>query len=290
MAKTSISKTSHLATLCKFIHKKIQLRYDFFMVITGDEGLGKSRGILLNIIDYWYKGLLGKRKIPLGALNVDIKDFVKSLKKGVVADLRSLDEAGDSMDTQEYANKINRLLYQAYTVIRERKYFSIVVLPSFFDLNPRFRKRRVRLLINVTKRIDNKCKKCSNIFAGDSCNKCKSTNFKKGFIRYDVYTRKQLREILERNRYRHIKSLRVGITPVASGTVGEYKGELTEYYDKLKTDKTKEVLYNLEKDITEFSNQKVCGHQWNFTKKNNNWWCRLCGKITRENPYTEIKE
>lgn len=281
-----IASNSNLGRIINFIDGRIKLNYDFFLVLTGEEGVGKSRGLFLNIVDYWYSTIL-RKPIPKYSFAVSLQDFTKNLKKGERGELKGLDEAGDSMDTQEYANRINRALYKAYTIIREKGFFSIVVLPSFFDLNPRFRKRRVRLLIHAYKRVDNKCKSCGKSFVGDVC-PCGSTDFKAGYVCWRAYNRKKLRQIIERNQYRQIKSLNVGVKPLADGIVREYKGKLLVPYKIMKDKKVKEALIALNRDVADVHNIKVCTHDWRYYKKWNYWQCRKCGGKTTSNPFSDV--
>jgi len=287
-----IQERSNLAKLLTWIHNKMTFNYDFFIVITGDEGVGKSRGMFLNIMDYWYKVLL-KKPVPSNCFGVDVGDFIKSLNEGEPMDFRGLDEAGDVLDSQEFSNKFNKMLYQAYTVIREKKYFTVIVLPNYFELNPRFRKRRVRLLINIKKRYDNTCKKCKTKFVGGVCPKCGSESFRKGYIVWEAFNRWGIRQILNRNENRGLKSLKVGVKPIASGIVqGEYSGELSDVYSKMKTDKMNTLLKQLHEDIGSFkgtkdnkNKKKVCKHAWLYYKRSNVWRCRLCGKEVKINPF-----
>jgi len=288
---------SSLKRLLKWIHQKMQKKYDFFICIVGDEGTGKSRGVFLNIMDEWYKECL-KKPIPDNCFGVDIKEFIQSLDQGEPMDFRGLDEAGDSLDTQEFTNKFNKLLYQAYTVIREKQYLSVIVLPSFFDLNPRFRKRRVRIVINCKRRIDNTCLKCRYSFCGEVCPSCGSTSYRPGYVAYDVYNRKQIRQILERNQYNMIKTLKVGVQPMMSGIVREYKGEMIEKYSKMKQDKMQKVLqkltdevrdlipkYGVDKKTGKLIAEATCKHNWQYYATKGCWVCRRCLEETTTNPY-----
>ena len=279
-----IREDSNLAKFLKIVLKQMRKKYDIFMVIDGGEGVGKSRGLLLNVIDYWYKSCLNK-PVPKWSVNIDVKDWINNLNKAQEKELVSLDEAGDSMDSMQFANKFNRILYQAYTIIREKLSFSVVVLPSFFDLSPRFRKRRVRFLIHCYKRIDNRCKKCKCEFVGDSCPECSSQDFKKGFVCYEIYDRKRINMILERNLYRHTKKVRCGVAPLVRGIVYEYLGELSDYYSGLKKLKMKEVMVKLMDSVNDIKGVKRCNHSWRYVKTTGVWYCRNCGLDTDINPF-----
>jgi len=278
-------------------YKQMNKKYDIFVVITGGEGVGKSRGLFLNIADYWFRRLKGEA-INKEALNISVDKFVKCLRDSGPLSFVGLDEAGDSMDTQNWANKFNKVLYQAYTIIREKFLFSVVVLPSFFDLNPRFRKRRVRFLIDVTRRVDNRCNNCVDIntrgkkvphqFVGEKCDRCGGDDFEPGFVMYDIYDRNKIREILERNAYKKIKKVRCGITPLASGRVREYRGVMKDYYSGLKKEKMHQILNKLYDETMEFSDvpqKPKCVHHFRYNKTKDIWWCDKCGYETGENPF-----
>jgi hypothetical protein len=284
-----IKDSSNLARILKTIYGKLLLRYDYFGVIMGDEGLGKSRGILLNCIEYWYNCLLNK-PAPKLALSMNLQQFGSNLEKGERLDMRALDEAGDAMDAQDYANKMNRAIYKAYTVIREKRYFSFVVLPSIFDLNPRFRKRRVKLLINVYKRVNNICKSCHKEFVEWTCPHCGSKEFDKGYVCWEAWNKDKLLEILHRNENREFKSIHVGVRPVTTGIAYEYEGELVSFYDKLKEQKTNDALKDLKREISDVSDgpkTKHCKHLWMYAKKKKIWSCRMCGEEVDKSPFKE---
>lgn len=278
----TLRRDSKLARLLNFIHIKLLLNYDYFIVISGEEGVGKSRGLFLNIADHWYTKILGQ-PLDKDCYGVDFKDFINSLKDGKPLDFRGLDEAGDTLDSQDYANRMNKILYQTFTIVRERRYFTCIVLPSLFDLNSRFRKRRVRLLLHAKQRIDNKCrvKKCATSFVGSKCPKCGGTNFKRGYVIYDCWGKKKIQRILEINSRRYIKSLYCGVSPTFTGTVAEYKGGLLERYNKLKVKKVEDAFKGLDVEVQEMKQKSTrpscvkCGRSsLRFTK--NYIRCVLC--------------
>lgn len=283
-----IRSNSNLASFLKLVHKQMMKNYDIFLVVDGSEGVGKSRGIVLNVVDYWYRKILNK-KVPEWSINIDIKNWIKHLDNCSEGELVALDEAGDSLDSMKFANKFNRLLYQAYTIIREKISFSMVVLPSFFDLTPRFRKRRVRFLIHCYKRVDNRCNNCGEQFVGEKCSNCGSEDYRTGFLMYEIYDRPRINEILERNRYNKIKKVRCGVTPLVKGTVREYKGSFSDKYSQMKKDKMKSVLAKLKNSVGLSDDDsevvKACNHSWLYRKSDKVWWCRKCGFETSTNPY-----
>ncbi len=279
-----INNDSNLARILRTIHKKVQLRYDYFGVITGAEGVGKSRGLALNIIDYWYTKIL-KIKPPTWSISSNITDFIKSLSKAKPGELVILDEAGDVLDTSEFLNKLNKSLYQAYTVIRDLRIVSFVVLPSFFDLNPRFRGRRVKILINAYKRVNRICDKCSNEFVEDACTACGSKNFTPSYVAWECWNKMGIRNLLLKNKDKPVKSLNVRVKPIARGIVHEYKGRLTKYYDELKNKKTEDAIISLTKLVsnTRADGKHSCTYIYKLRKRH--WQCKYCAKITKSDPY-----
>ena len=289
-----IKRDCKMAEFLELVNKQMKKKYDIFVVIDGSEGVGKSRGLLLNMLEYWYKAILKQKEIPQWAINIDAKTWINNLDKAGEREMIGLDEAGDSMDSMQFATKFNRLLYQAYTIIREKLSFSIVVLPSFFDLAPRFRKRRVRFLVHAYRRMDNKCNNCGEAFVGKECPKCGSTHFNRGYVMYEVYDRVRINKILERNHYNHIKRVNCGIKPLFNGVLTEYEGGLKDYYSGLKKQKMVEVIEKLKDEMNPPDPesekgkvvQKKCPHSdWRYVKSKNLWYCRNCGKVVHKNPY-----
>ena len=261
----------------------MQLNYDFFIVITGDEGTGKSRGIMLNIIDCWYNQILCRKPDHLPFVG-SFLDYPELLNKSQPFDIAALDEAGDSLDNTQIASKLKNMLYRSYTVIREKRLFSIIVLPSIFELYTNFARRRVRMLIHSDKRTDSKCLSCGCFFVGLKCPKCGSTEFKAGKVYFLVYRRKALQTLLDINKDEKIKRLS-WVQPTATGVVREYKGEWIEDYNIIKTDKTQSALQSLLDEVAKIHSKKEnnprkcpnCGStQTRWNKKNNIMVCRNC--------------
>lgn len=272
------------------IYNMIRRGHDGFLVITGDEGTGKSVSLLLNMIDFWYKRCVGSpvnKKCFVMNLN-DLPDLLNSDKQKFA--FKGLDEAGDELDLSQSSNKYNQALYTTYTVIRGEGYLTVIVLPSIFDLNYRFRNRRVRLLIHAKARHDNECKACKNRFVGLVCDKCQSADFKPGWVDYAIYSRTRLRKIFYLNRDRPGKSLSV-VKPTGTGRIGEYTGSLRKQYDKMKLENQSRALEELKELFDVKKGKRICKHSdIQHSVKKNVWRCRKCGKVWKKSPFESKKE
>lgn len=266
----AIAHNSNLARILKDFYRYMKLKYDVFIVITGGEGLGKSRSMFLPIIDYWYTEIL-KKPIPEGRYGVKMENFIRSLKSGQTYDICGLDEAGDAMDKENYRNMLNRILYESYTIIREKLFFTIIVLPSFFDLNPRFRKRRVRGIFEIYRRVNNFCKDCEESFTDSKkCPECGSKNFKKGYVLWRYYSRARINKILLLNKNREVKKLSV-VSPSIEGRAYMYQGKLLKAYQIEKQEKMDEAINSINEIIE-------------ATEENAFWQCPKCkSKDSRRN-------
>lgn len=278
----TIAHNSNLAEVLHRFKSMMDRGYDVFCVITGMEGVGKSRGLFLNIIDYWYTVILGHKKVPEGRYNVRLEDFIQSLKTGKDYDICSLDEAGDTMDSQNFRDALNRILYQSYTIIREKRFFTLIVLPDFYDLNPRFRNRRVRGVFECFQRVDHRCKECNHRFVGPlHCPECKSKKIEKGFVRWRYFGRARINQIFEKTKNHKVKRLGV-LSPTIQGIVEEYRGPMLKRYSKEKAQKMEEaidMMYDLFSQATEediWRCPKCRRSDTRILKSDNRIHCRKC--------------
>lgn len=273
--------TSILLRLLKIFHKGMQRNHDYVIVIAGKEGIGKSN-LFLSMLDSWYSQVLNK-PIPANRYGVGIKEFIESIDTGKKFDFCGLDEGGDELDRDSYRDLLNQTLYKTYTIIRGEIFFTVLCLPDFFDLNPRFRRRRVRGIFYIYRRIDNKCKKCNTYFAGSVCSKCNASDYVAGYVQWRYFTRKHINQIIIRNKNRPIQSLNVGVRGI-EGITYEYKGELLQHYRELKVNKMREArtkLKNLMLEATEGSSNKCpyCkSRDIRFVRKSSLFYCKKCGK------------
>ena len=125
--------------------KKIKQDYDWFQVISGREGSGKSTlGIqVCSFIDPTFN---------INQICMDTDEFVRVLKDSKKQQAVMLDEAGTVLYSREAMTNINRLLTKAFMVIRAKNLFVCIVLPSFFLLDSYIRNHRVNCLIYINRR------------------------------------------------------------------------------------------------------------------------------------------
>jgi hypothetical protein len=123
---------------------------DRVVCISGYEGIGKSN-LLLHIFHFWYEEIL-KQKIDenfIKFLASNKKEFVLGLKSAPPYYMVAHDEAGKDLYNRNSQSNFNKDLNIAYIVIRARKLYTILVIPSLLDLDSYFRKRRVTALMHV---------------------------------------------------------------------------------------------------------------------------------------------
>lgn len=130
------------------LHKK---SWDNVLILTGDEGTGKSN-LALHMLEYWLIKKYGKvLKDHSKYINLDIGKWSESFAECNKGDMNILDESGD-LSNKRTMSKLNFAIARAYQIIRGDNIDSIFVLPSIFDLDAYFAKRRAKGLIYVYKR------------------------------------------------------------------------------------------------------------------------------------------
>jgi hypothetical protein len=197
--------------------KKHDEDWDTLGVIVGDEGSSKSN-LLLHLVEQWRKITVGKC-VPEDIRFVSLtgKDFVvNNLSKCEKYGIPGFDEAGE-LDSRRAMSTFNVALSQAYKVIRADRLFTILVLPSFWDLESRFRLRRAKFLMHVDRR---------------------------GHVK--VWLKQKLRLLCYLNGDNLVKSYDL-VTPDFTDTFPKYDGVLSEKYKELKAIKTTEARQNLAK-------------------------------------------
>lgn len=189
--------------------------WDTVWVIAGDEGGSKSN-LALHICEWWYTKLYGECKPEhIKHMCLDRLQFKTDLANLEKKEFICYDEAGD-ISNRRFMDKFNFEITQAYQVIRGDNLFTLLVLPSFFDLDPFFSKRRVRGLIYV---------------------------YRRG--RFAVWSKQRLRQLTMINQSFPVKNYWITRPTYSLGYFGKYKGILKEPYDELKTVKMKEARKKL---------------------------------------------
>jgi len=199
--------------------------WDNLLIVCADEGKGKSN-LLLHIVDYWSRLKFGKVDDSyIKFVCLDRLQFVQTLNEANKFDVIGYDEAGD-ISNKRAMGRFNFLLTQAYQIIRGDNLFTILVLPSLFDLDSFFTKRRARGFIQIHER-----------------------------GKFSYWSKDRLRKIIALNQSRYIKTPYV-VKPTFYDTFPKYKGVLSEGYLLKKKEKMKDVrkeLYKSVKDMEENS-------------------------------------
>ena len=137
----------HLLRTCYKAHKDHQ---DTVLIITGNEGIGKSN-LLLDIIEEW-EHITGETfTIENVGLTQEQWIHAISIAKKEVG-IAPFDEAGDGLLSRDAMSDFNRDVVKMYIVIRGLSLLTVLVLPSFWYLDKFFRMHRVRGLFFVYSR------------------------------------------------------------------------------------------------------------------------------------------
>lgn len=205
--------------LLDVIYKKhTEEDWDTPWCIVGDEGVGKSN-FGLHIVEDWVTRRYGKcTKEDIKYVNLERKSFKQALAHTVKRfDVISYDEAGE-LSNRRFLDKFNYEITQAYQMIRGENLLTLMILPSFFDLDPFFSKRRVKGLFYV---------------------------YQRG--RFAFWSKNRLRRLAMINQNFPVKNYWV-VPPTLVGYYPKYKGVLKDSYDELKRKKMQEARENLLKE------------------------------------------
>lgn len=216
----------------KKIHKYLDIRYakhmddwDTVIVVDGDVGSGKSN-LALNMLDYWMNKIHGE---CLGEHNKHMSlttpSFLGDLADGEQLDMCVYDEAGE-LTSRRAMSKFNVKLMVAYKVIRADRIFTVLCIDDIFDLDPYFRKKRVKALFHVKQR-----------------------------GRVEVWLKERLRAMLSLNQNYEIKNLYL-VSPSFRDTFSKYNGVMLKEYAKNKKEKTTEARKQLKEEKEQINESK----------------------------------
>jgi len=199
-------------------NKLTQKNWDNVVAIVADEGRGKST-LGLHMAEYWYKKLRGSCK-PEDVKHICLskEEFVEDLKDCQKYELTVYDEAGDLLSRRAMSN-FNVSIMAAYQVIRGDNLFTILILPSLWDLDSFFRKRRLRGFFYV---------------------------YERGRVAF--WNQARLKRMLSLNATRPVKQYFV-TKPSFYDTFPKYNGVLAEGYDAKKKAKMQGVRQQLFNEI-----------------------------------------
>lgn len=203
------------------IHKQVtQNDFDEVLCISGDEGMGKSNlGLLL--VEFWLQlnGEVVTKESARRCIGMDALGFAKVLKEAKKFGVVMADEAAD-ISSRTALNKQNVAIMKAYQIIRGENIFTILIIPSIFDLDTFFRKRRVRHLIHV---------------------------YGRGKLAF--WNTKRLRAMVQVNDRLPVKDPMV-LPPLFRESFPRYEGVMLEEYRVMKAEKMSKVREKLLKDLT----------------------------------------
>lgn len=135
-----------LITLLLNVYHHLINDWDFLLIICGDTGTGKSVGIGLNLIETWYKIILGREceKERHKHLTGDYNQWLNNFKEFDQYDINIYDEGASELESKEFMNRISRDITKLFNIFRGKRFFSVIIIPSFFHLNKYFRENRLR--------------------------------------------------------------------------------------------------------------------------------------------------
>lgn len=252
--------------LVAFTLKQLYKDWDSVIVVDGGEGTSKST-LGCWILDIFY-GLRNGKVTAADVIHMCLtpEQFLEDLKDLKKYECTIYDEAGDILKRRSLS-QFNVMIMKAYQVIRGDNLLTVLIMPSIFDLDNFFSKRRVKGLLHV---------------------------YRRGRVSY--YSGKRLRTLLAKNEHYPIKNYSV-VKPTWYDTFPKYKGVLAKPYLAKKEAKMKDVRSELYEQFTKrtaandvkpvFPEQTClrCGYSW-IPKTANPRKCPDCHTQywRRENP------
>ena len=201
-------------------HKLTKLDWDNVICIAGDEGCGKST-LGLQCLHYWLNKKNGEVKAEDARhMCLTAEAFLKDLKDAGKFECCVYDEAGE-LNNRRALSQFNVAMMKAYQVIRGDNILSILILPSLWELDPFFVKRRLRGLFVV---------------------------YKRG--RAAFWNKKRLRFMVEKNYTRPTKNY-WRVRPAFYDKFYKYKGAMKPEYDRAKAEKMEKIRVELYKEFVD---------------------------------------
>ena len=147
---------TQIVTLLLNVYAHLKDDWDFLLIICGDTGTGKSRGLGLNLLELWNEIILGRKVTAKTAKYIasDYEDWLKNFSTMDKYEMNIYDEGATALDSKEFATRISKDITRMFNVFRGKRFFSVIILPSFFHLNKYFRENRLRGCIWASTRGD----------------------------------------------------------------------------------------------------------------------------------------
>ena len=215
-----------MINIIKSIHvKHTKQAWDTVWVVAGDEGVGKS-SFNSWLLHYWQLLINGKVvKEDAKHMCLDRQMWVEDLKDAQKYEMSINDET--DLYSRRSMDSWNVAINKAYQVIRADGLFSVLTLPSLWDLDTFFRNRRVRGLILVTKR-----------------------------GKYCFWSKERLRKMVEINSTLPYKNYFV-VKPTHRGWFSKYNGPFESEYRKNKEEKMQKIRQDLYDNFMNPKEKKV---------------------------------
>jgi len=185
------------------VYAHLRADYDYLLVVVGDTGTGKSM-FLLHLLETWYKVVLKDPRFDasyVDRVNTVYSKWLERFRGLGAFEMNGYDEGSTSLDSKDFMTKLSKDISKLFNVFRAKKFFSVIVLPNFFNLNKYFRENRLRGLVYIPRR-----------------------------GQFRLFTKKQINRV---NAYFEGKSLKsLDRSPyVLRGRFGDYKGVLRKAYE-----------------------------------------------------------
>jgi len=135
------------------VHEHLKREWDYLLVIVGDTGTGKSK-FALQLLETWYQVILKREVKPEMSKQVasDYSVWLDNFSRLKEYDINIYDEGATTLESRQHMTELSKDLTKLFNVFRSKKYFTVIILPSFFYLNKYFRENRLRGLIWINKR------------------------------------------------------------------------------------------------------------------------------------------
>jgi len=133
------------ANIDEYFIKGVKRKFDGIALITGLEGTGKST-FTKSLAAYCCSHFGNKLKIE--NIVFDGASLIKRIDACNVGDSIIFDEAIMDMSAQDSSTDMQKILIKKFTLIRKKRLFIFLVIPSFFMLRKYFAVFRTRIMIN----------------------------------------------------------------------------------------------------------------------------------------------
>jgi hypothetical protein len=131
--------------LDNYFIKGVDYHHDAIAVITGLEGTGKST--FVQAIAH-YCGASRGQPLKLDNIVFTGKDLMNSIDNAAPYTPIIFDEAIMNMGSQDFGTDIQKILIKKFTLIRKKRLFIFIVIPSFFMLRKYFAIFRTKIMLN----------------------------------------------------------------------------------------------------------------------------------------------